>query len=375
MHRSGSSLFTGLLEQAGFSVGDDNDLVATRPDNPKGYFERKDIVRLNDQILSDAGGNTIDVPPELSSFDISDQRRTELVQVVESLNGQGVQLIKDPRLCLTLQWWLEFFPEAKIVYLYRHPQEVAYSLQRRQNIPLNVGRALWEYYNIYALNQSRGRPTYFVGLDDFIQQPEMTFDSLLGWLAGEKKNEICLTQEQLHDFFDIELLRSRLKLENDDDLNPLQLTLLKVLRDASNDETYKLSSETARTLSAWHEVIGLGFDVAKGRFIDEQCAQENRDLRRRNYELARSKEGLLKQVGNLQEKRQQLSANKDALKAQKWELKKKAVRQQNLVNNFLKTKNGKVAGWVDSLSSVYRKDGNAKSLYQQLREAAQEPID
>ena len=55
MHRSGTSLLCGMLELAGVYFGADNDFILTNEENPEGFRERKDVRRLNDQLLFNLG--------------------------------------------------------------------------------------------------------------------------------------------------------------------------------------------------------------------------------------------------------------------------------------------------------------------------------
>lgn len=65
--------------------------------------------------------------------------------------------LKDPRLCITLRFWLPFFttPPA-ILFVYRHPIEVAQSLVRRKEFGVARGLHLWMAYNRLAIENSRG---------------------------------------------------------------------------------------------------------------------------------------------------------------------------------------------------------------------------
>ena len=46
MHRSGTSLITGILNKAGFFIGYQDELIGSNAENPLGFFERKDIRRV-----------------------------------------------------------------------------------------------------------------------------------------------------------------------------------------------------------------------------------------------------------------------------------------------------------------------------------------
>ena len=65
---------------------------------------------------------------------------------------------KDPRVCITLGTWLELLnSEPAVLFTYRHPLEVAYSLNKREkNFSIEHGLRLWIIYNMRALQNSDG---------------------------------------------------------------------------------------------------------------------------------------------------------------------------------------------------------------------------
>ncbi|QIB66325.1 hypothetical protein [Kineobactrum salinum] len=57
MHRSGTSMVAGELVAAGLYAGAAEELLDAQEDNPVGFWERQDVVALNDQMLETAGGS------------------------------------------------------------------------------------------------------------------------------------------------------------------------------------------------------------------------------------------------------------------------------------------------------------------------------
>ena len=51
MHRSGTSLIARALANAGLAVGEPDDLLVDQEDNPHGFYERRDVVALDDALL------------------------------------------------------------------------------------------------------------------------------------------------------------------------------------------------------------------------------------------------------------------------------------------------------------------------------------
>jgi len=56
MHRSGTSMVARLLSDCGVYLGSPQDLLPPQPDNPKGYFEHKGMLALNEALLEHLGG-------------------------------------------------------------------------------------------------------------------------------------------------------------------------------------------------------------------------------------------------------------------------------------------------------------------------------
>src|SRR6185295_14229625 len=64
MHRSGTSVVAGALALLGASLGEPSRLLKAGADNPKGYFEIRAVVELDDELLAHLGG-AWDQPPVL----------------------------------------------------------------------------------------------------------------------------------------------------------------------------------------------------------------------------------------------------------------------------------------------------------------------
>jgi hypothetical protein len=55
MHRSGTSAVARVVKALGFESG--GELMEAAPDNPRGFFEREDVMNINDRWLSSLGGS------------------------------------------------------------------------------------------------------------------------------------------------------------------------------------------------------------------------------------------------------------------------------------------------------------------------------
>lgn len=150
MHRSGTSTVTQLLCRLGLYLGREEDLFAPGPSNPEGYWENKHFVRINEDILNDLGaGWDFPLQPEPGwQHTESLQARWDAARTLEQeFRAHGRWGWKDPRNCLTMPFWLEVLPDARVVVCLRNPVEVALSLRKRGNASLPFGLHLWRTYN------------------------------------------------------------------------------------------------------------------------------------------------------------------------------------------------------------------------------------
>jgi hypothetical protein len=163
MHRSGTSMLSGLLVQGmGYKVG--GPLIEPAFDNEKGFFELLPIVLQNDEFMAK---QHIGWSYNVINYDYQkalEHKRTGIVTFKEGRRGlpflnnpdNSPWLQKDPRMCITLKTWLELLnSEPAVVYTYRHPLEVALSLHHREGFDLQHGLRLWILYNMRAIQNSQ----------------------------------------------------------------------------------------------------------------------------------------------------------------------------------------------------------------------------
>jgi hypothetical protein len=154
MHRSGTSLLTHLLGQAGFYIGREGDLLPGSEWNRDGYFERRSVALANDLILQHCGGNW-DNPPPATAIE-----RVNIDATLEPLLAEYADhprsVIKDPRMCLTFPVWERVLgPGIRILLIRREEAAVAASLIKRDGFPREKCWQLFDLY--YARAESYGR--------------------------------------------------------------------------------------------------------------------------------------------------------------------------------------------------------------------------
>jgi len=146
-HRSGTSLVTGILQRCGLHVG--RNLLMHAKDNPKGHYEEKRFLNLNNQLLIRNGGSWHKPPASISYQGL---RKS----MIEFLNRDEWKREfvgwKDPRICLTFPLWHELIhPEKiKIIYIQRPLEEIAQSLVKRNGFSYRKALELGRYYRRHA---------------------------------------------------------------------------------------------------------------------------------------------------------------------------------------------------------------------------------
>ena len=167
MHRSGTSILGGLMNKMGLNTG--GPLIQPAEDNEKGFFERIDVVLQNDYIMAQQqisyGSRCHAYSPLQGIRDIVTNTQdptskffNEGKRALAFLNNEQnfPWMLKDPRLCITFRTWfpfLKFVPA--IVFTYRHPMDVAVSLNKRyEHYPIGKGLRMWYVYNRMAIEQS-----------------------------------------------------------------------------------------------------------------------------------------------------------------------------------------------------------------------------
>lgn len=150
MHRSATSMLSRSMHESN-EVWMGDQLILNLPDNPKGHYEQRPIVLLNDQILKAAGGSWFNPPSreeileQQGKWDL--QIKRELDALESGANGSTSIGFKDPRMCLLIELWEPFIKNPQYVCSFRNESEIAKSLNRRDGIAIDDGIKLTKEYN------------------------------------------------------------------------------------------------------------------------------------------------------------------------------------------------------------------------------------
>ncbi len=184
MHRSGTSMLASLISELGFNL-DERTLLEAPSYNPLGLAENRDILTINEKILK-YHGITANEPYDITDIDPSSafyqQTVAEIRQLYEKKLKKAKRLVvKDPRFCLTLPYWLDNDYKIQVVGIFRQPFGVASSLVARKDFAtLTEGLRLWTFYNSKLLKNTKvlAPPPVFVAYEDIISQPVTTIRNL-----------------------------------------------------------------------------------------------------------------------------------------------------------------------------------------------------
>jgi len=160
MHRSGTSCLTGSLQEAGLDLGECH---TWNPFNRKGNRENQDFVDLHNDILR-ANGASWDNPPRHVVW--SPQHKERARELLTGFAGTELVGFKDPRTLLLLDGWKEITDKLEMVGIFRHPNAVAQSLQRRDNKSRKESLFLWYTYNRYLYKEYKRRAFSILCFDD-----------------------------------------------------------------------------------------------------------------------------------------------------------------------------------------------------------------
>ena len=238
MHRSGTSAVARVLNLMGCYFGAEREGTRANEENPKGFWERQDVRRLNDAMLRSVGCDW----DRVSGFDAEallgeeSVYRQAMADIVLDMDAHRPWFIKEPRLCLLFPLWRPLLETPVCIHVHRSPMEVARSLDARHGIPRETGLALWEVYNVRALSASKGLPRLVVSYSELMRAPEEVVGELGASLSDFGYALRSPGKAELRAFLDESLHRQR-----DDGgawdatATPSQKRLLEILAHAEAD--------------------------------------------------------------------------------------------------------------------------------------------
>ena len=207
MHRSGTSLLAQMARaDPGYDFGDA--VLPAAVDNPEGFYEDQEVVRLDDLALERLASHWNDARPILSDAftgeGLRDVGSAAANWLGERLGRYPRFAVKDPRMTVLAPFWSPLLRNCgrpvRVLAAVRDPLAVARSLQRRDGFPLAHGLVLWTHYNLVGLGAWRGFGPLFVDYDLLLDQSAEQgprIESFLG-AAGHHETALPVRPELRH---------------------------------------------------------------------------------------------------------------------------------------------------------------------------------
>lgn len=339
MHRSGTSAFTGLLNQLGVNLG--GKLLETQADNEKGFFENKFVVQANDALLESLGSSwddTFALPDDWQTY-FNDSRMAEDILhflqrefLEDQLSG-----LKDPRLCRLLPYWLTLFARAGVrpyfALVVRNPLEIAQSLQARNGFSREKSLALWMQYMLEAEHTTRHLPRGFVHFDAILESPRETVETLFANTGLQDTGLLGDFSEEPLEFLDNDLRHHRASASDLADadfelVGELYETLCEITQSGTANEhnCKRIDDIREKYFSVQQFFLNPDIENQRRRLRQEGSpeayeqalkklrVQFEADQLHREYRYIANTRHLNKEVGSLLEQRNSLTSERDALR-------------------------------------------------------------
>lgn len=224
MHRSGTSFLASLLRRGGCRMGEM--LLPGDANNRPGYFEDLEFLNLNRRMLAetvptDAPGHADwGWTENMAARGIDASRLESFVAEADALvarcrvrtasdkRARGCWGWKDPRTSVLLDFWNARVPDARYVFVYRSPWDVADSMQRLGAAVFlsrpEFAYGIWHHYNrvllaFARLNRDR---TLIVNANAVLREPQKLLELV------RSRFDIVLDSDDIGDVADASLLMS-----------------------------------------------------------------------------------------------------------------------------------------------------------------------
>jgi hypothetical protein len=215
MHRSGTSLCSHVLSALGVDMADTlaaQGREGPAPENPKGHWERWEIVEFHDRIFTLLNRSLwplgADRQPGLAlSHDfplpvawwaepqVASVRR-EIAAFLEQRIGEAPFGFKDPRTVRLMPMWQQIMNELKlapkIVYCLRNPAQVARSLHVRDRTSIDMGEYRWLAYNTDFFRYTKASEFCTIEYESWFEEPNANLTKLRDFLEIADEPEFGL---------------------------------------------------------------------------------------------------------------------------------------------------------------------------------------
>merc|ERR1719465_132313 len=164
------------------AFGGANEELLLHPDNPLKFWERRDMVTLDERRLVDGVqakvADRYEMPDWVAyGFDAAKSaarvHETDAAKnIVAKLNAKRPWVTKDPRMCLVADEWMPLLDAPLCLIVHREPLSVANSMMiYSHNVSLAEWASVYEAYYTNAMRACHGKPTVVVQHADLTADP------------------------------------------------------------------------------------------------------------------------------------------------------------------------------------------------------------
>lgn len=247
MHRSGTSLTTRLINMMGAYFAPKNLWLEANTDNPKGFWERTDVLAINRGLMQANGCLWYQVDTwDDARIHIPSPLMAGMKATLSELNQHQPWVLKDPRMCITLPCWLQHLSSPVAVITARNPLEIARSLELRNAMPIKYGLALWEYHAVGIIRHTYNLPKIFTSHEVMLESCVSTTVKLCDELLEHAPTLALPSTEDIIEFISPSLKRAHASYG---ELNAHQQTIDAMLRGkAAFDADIHVSDDAKRIM-------------------------------------------------------------------------------------------------------------------------------
>jgi hypothetical protein len=266
--RSGTSLFTGILQRLGYYVPQPE--VLADETNPRGFAESRWVVDFHARLLKKARVEVADARPaawaQTAQVGLDEHVQRQLRSWLESqFQTADNIIIKDPRLSWFLPLWHHSADgigvSPQIVTVLRHPATVIESkLRSYGGWQGGVDRAAgWLNVTLFTERATRETSRMFVRYDDLLDDWTRTVAHVAEVLdLGVIRNARLSSMRAAHGFVDRTLSRSRATWDD--------FKVPEALRDQA-DEVWKLMSQLSDDDGRGDQSVYDALEAARGAYV------------------------------------------------------------------------------------------------------------
>lgn len=361
MHRSGTSLLMRSADLLGVDLGDREKLLPPGEDNPAGYWENQDILKVNNALLEHFGGRW-DRPPHFPvGWEHHDDLAELRVQALKALASfpDDAEAIgwKDPRLSLLLPFWRSITSIDRTVVALRHPVSVGASLQHRNGFTIEHATSLWVRYTLEALVNAPD--SLVLRYSDMLSDSADSARSLAEHL--QLPNPEDSTLEQIRGFVQPELAHQSEQLAPNSPTLRFASNLFEEITANSDDRDLDKYQALVATWNESAQAVGGSITNMNAR-LEEQREQTRRTEKQSNQ--------LRNQQGQLHSKLQETEKllKKERKSTRVLERERQRMEESDLAAEFERARRRRLEV---ELAGAERRTANVTQLQRELHDAEQ----